>query len=130
MTAFNFSGLVNSFDNSAEEPIQVLRHTGATLTFGSITDAGNFVDIGLQPPYFTTPTTNEFVDLLSGGDRIKGEIWVFTQVKLRAGRIPGKIEPDVIVLLNTADRYRAINTPTWGASGNFHMTLATREENL
>lgn len=128
MTAFDFSELVLNFDNSAEEPILVERNQGVTLQYGTVSDEGAWIDIQLEPPYCVWPTTNEFVRVIAEGNRIDGDLVIFTQVPLLTDTVPGQVKADRITTLNNGHVYIAQETPTWGPGGNFFMCVAKRRE--
>lgn len=128
MAAFDFSELVLSFDNSAEEPILVERNQGVTLQYGTISDEGAWLDIHLSPPYCVWPTTNELVRVLADGNRIDGDLVIFTQVPLRADHPLNQTKADRITTLNNGNVYLAHETPTWGPGGKYFMCIAKRKE--
>lgn len=128
MSAFDFSGNVVEFDNSTEEPIQVLRHQGATVEHGVVVDEGQFVDVGFAPPYCTWPVSDKFVNLLSAGDRLDGDIVVFSLREIRTANDVGFERADRIVKTNSGETYVANKIMTWSPGGKFFMTTGQRLE--
>lgn len=128
MSAFDFSGNVASFDNSAEEPLILLRHQGVTLDKGTVVDEGTFVNAGLIPPYFSFVRTDKSVEPLEGGDRVHGDMKLYTTILVSVGDEANGILPDRVIKINTGEIYEALEVNNWLPQGKYCRTILTRRE--
>lgn len=128
MSAFDFSGNVDEFDNSVEEPLILLRHKGVTLDKGTVVDEGVFSNAGLIPPYFSFVSTDKSVHPLEGGDRVHGVMKLYTQTLVSIGDEASGVLPDRVVKVNTGEMYEALEVNNWLPQGKYCRAILTRME--